>query len=174
MPAGGQDKKAGGAEAHARLRQYEYKANSSLVLTSDTRNRDSHEPSGEPESLWGRMHGKMGDRVGFGKPEGMEERKEKLKKRREQTEGEVDIEGLQQRKSKKVRGGGVTVLDVDAFGFYRPRTRQTRDAYEALLHVLQRMFGDQPEDVIFGAADEVLTVLKSDRLQVHSSDITQE
>ena len=161
-----QDKKAGGAEAHARSKQYEYKANSSLVLTSDTRNRDSHEPSGEPESLWGRMRGKMGDRVEFSKPEGLEERKAKLKKSREQMEAEVDIEGRQQtRRTKKMRGG-VSVLDVETFGFYRPKTRQTRDAYEALLSMLQRFFGDQPEDVIFGAAEEVLTILRTDRLQV--------
>lgn len=135
-----------------------------MVLTSDTRSRDSHEPSGEPESLWGKMRGKMGDRVEFSKPEGLEERKEKLKKRREEAEAEVDIEGRQiQRKAKKVRE--VTVLDVDTFGFYRPKTRQTREAYEALLSMLQRNFGDQPEDVIFGAADEILSILKSDKLQ---------
>ena len=55
--------------------------NSSLVLTSDTRTRDSHEPSGEPESLWGRMPGKMGDRVLFGKPELLDERKKKLREK---------------------------------------------------------------------------------------------
>lgn len=53
--------------------------NSSLVLTSDTRTREPHEHSGEPESLWGRMRGKMGDRVKFDKPELLDERKKKLK-----------------------------------------------------------------------------------------------
>lgn len=138
-------------------------------MTSDTRNRDSHEPSGEPESLWGRMPGKMGDRVQFSKPEGLEERKERQKKRREQTEVHADIEGdLMQRRTKKSRRG-VTVLDVDTFGFYRPKTRQTRDAYEALLSMLGKIFGDQPEDVIFGAADEILTVLKNDKLQANGA-----
>lgn len=51
------------------------------MLTSDTRTRDSHEPSGEPESLWGRMRGKMGDRVLFGKPELLDERKKKLREK---------------------------------------------------------------------------------------------
>jgi hypothetical protein len=50
------------------------------VLTAETRTRDAAEPSGEPETLWGRMKGKMGDRVLFGKPEGLEERKAKAKK----------------------------------------------------------------------------------------------
>lgn len=51
--------------------------NSNLVLTAETRTREAAEPSGEPETLWGRMPGKMGDRVQYGKPEGLEERKAK-------------------------------------------------------------------------------------------------
>lgn len=43
--------------------------NSNLVLTAETRTREATEPSGEPESLHGRMRGKMGDRVQYGKPE---------------------------------------------------------------------------------------------------------
>ena len=55
--------------------------NSNLVLTAETRTRDATEPSGEPETLWGRMKGKMGDRVQYSKPEGLEERKAKTKKK---------------------------------------------------------------------------------------------
>ena len=47
----------GGAEAHARWRQYEYGANASLVLTSD-KSASRAEPSGEPETLWGRIDAK--------------------------------------------------------------------------------------------------------------------
>ncbi|CAF1981273.1 unnamed protein product [Brassica napus] len=57
----------GGAEAHARFKQYEYRANSSLVLTSENRPRDTHEPTGEPETLWGKIDPKsFGDRVAKG------------------------------------------------------------------------------------------------------------
>ncbi len=55
--------------------------NSNLVLTAETRTRDATEPSGEPESLHGRMKGKMGDRVQRSKPEGLDEQKKKTKKR---------------------------------------------------------------------------------------------
>ena len=55
--------------------------NSNLVLTAETRTRDATEPSGEPETLWGRMPGKMGDRVQYTKPEGLAERKSKQKKK---------------------------------------------------------------------------------------------
>ncbi|KAM0063188.1 putative RNA helicase [Helianthus debilis subsp. tardiflorus] len=53
-----------GAEARARFKQYEYRANSSLVLTTDSRPRDTHEPTGEPESLFGKIDPKnFGDRA---------------------------------------------------------------------------------------------------------------
>jgi len=37
-------------------------------------------------------------------------------------------------------------------------------AYEAMLNVIHAQFGDQPQDVLRGAADEVLTVLKNQHL----------
>ena len=55
--------------------------NSNLVLTAETRTREGAEPSGEPDSLWGRMKGKMGDRALKGRPEGLDERKVKAKKK---------------------------------------------------------------------------------------------
>lgn len=66
-------------------------------------------------------------------------------------------------------GQGLSVLDVDTFGFYRPKTRVTREAYETLLSVIQHQFGDQPQDVLCGAADEVLATLKNDKLKVMCS-----
>ena len=39
------------AEHVQRYRQYEYRANSNLVLTADTHRQRTDEPSGEPESL---------------------------------------------------------------------------------------------------------------------------
>jgi len=55
--------------------------NSNLVLTAETRTRDAAEPSGEPDSLWGRMKGKMGDRVHYNQPEELVDRKAKAKKK---------------------------------------------------------------------------------------------
>jgi hypothetical protein len=62
-------------------------------------------------------------------------------------------------------------LDIDTAGLYRPRTKETREAYEALLSVIQGQFGDQPADVLRGAADEVLAALKNDRLTVRVAAI---
>ena len=51
------------------------------MLTAETRTRDAAEPSGEPDSLWGRMKGKMGDRVHHNQPEELVDRKAKAKKK---------------------------------------------------------------------------------------------
>ena len=67
----------------------------------------------------------------------------------------------------------MSVLDIDTAGLYRPRTKETREAYEALLSVIQGQFGDQPQDVLRGAADEVLAVLKNDRMTVSEAAIAR-
>lgn len=48
---------------------------------------------------------------------------------------------------------------------YRPKTQETRQTYEVLLSFLQEALGDQPRDILCGAADEVLAVLKNERLK---------
>ena len=63
-----------------------------------------------------------------------------------------------------LQSGGVMTLDT-ASG-YRPRTQETRAAYEAILAFIREQFGDQPQDVLKGAADEVLAVLKDDKKRV--------
>ncbi|GFR50198.1 hypothetical protein Agub_g12366 [Astrephomene gubernaculifera] len=161
------NKEKGGAEAYARFKQFDYKANSSLVLTSDTRTREyATEPSGEPETLWGRMKGKMGDRAQTTKPDA--ERKEKAaKKKRDAAAAELELAvptskggGRGARRGGGGGAGGMSVLDLEQGGLYRPRTKETREAYEALLAVIHSLFGEQPQDVLRGAADEVLAVLK--------------
>ncbi len=68
-------------------------------------------------------------------------------------------------KSCPVQMGG-NVLELDSEGVYQPKTRETRAAYETLLSIIRGQFGDQPADVLRGAADEVMAVLKNDRLKV--------
>ena len=63
-----------------------------------------------------------------------------------------------------VQAGGV--MNLDTASGYRPRTQETRAAYEAVLSFIREQFGDQPQDVLKGAADEILAVLKDDRKRV--------
>jgi len=163
MPPKG-DAKGGGAEDHARYKQYDYRANSSLVLTSEHRGRGDNEPSGEAMTLWGKIDPKqMGDRAGKAKPKELTDKLDKAKKRRDKRSKEhgddFDLP------SRKKRGALTSVLNLESDGLYRPKTRETREAYEALLSTIQGLFGDQPNDVLRGAADEVLSVLKNEALK---------
>ncbi|EYU41212.1 hypothetical protein MIMGU_mgv1a000056mg [Erythranthe guttata] len=152
----------GGAEAHARFKQYEYRANSSLVLTTDSRPRDTHEPTGEPETLWGKIDPKsFGDRAFRDKPPELEE---KLKKSKKKKEREPALDAAQPR-SKKRRLQEESVLTSSEEGVYQPKTKETRAAYEAMLSVIQQQLGGQPLNIVSGAADEILAVLKNDNLK---------
>lgn len=152
----------GGAEAHARFKQYEYRANSSLVLTTDSRPRDTHEPSGEPESLYGKIDPKsFGDRAYKGRPPELDE---KLQKARKKKERELLV-SEPTRQSKKRRLQEESVLTSSEEGVYQPKTKETRAAYEAMLSLIQQQLGGQPLNIVSGAADEMLAVLKNDNFK---------
>ncbi|KAL0296224.1 UNVERIFIED_CONTAM: DExH-box ATP-dependent RNA helicase DExH12 [Sesamum radiatum] len=152
----------GGAEAHARFKQYEYRANSSLVLTTDSRPRDTHEPTGEPESLWGKIDPKsFGDRAYRDKPPELEE---KLKKSKKKKDREPVFDAAPPR-SKKRRLQEESVLTSSDEGVYQPKTKETRAAYEAMLSVIQQQLGGQPLNIVSGAADEILAVLKNETIK---------
>ncbi|XP_034728223.1 U5 small nuclear ribonucleoprotein 200 kDa helicase-like [Etheostoma cragini] len=48
---------------------------------------------------------------------------------------------------------------------YKPKTKETRETYEVLLSFIHAALGDQPRDILCGAADEVLAVLKNDKMR---------
>ncbi|KAG7592451.1 P-loop containing nucleoside triphosphate hydrolase [Arabidopsis thaliana x Arabidopsis arenosa] len=149
----------GGAEAHARFKQYEYRANSSLVLTTDNRPRDTHEPTGEPETLWGKIDPRsFGDRVAKGRPQELEDKLKKSKKK----ERDVADDTVNVRQSKRRRLREESVLTDTDDAVYQPKTKETRAAYEAMLSLIQQQLGGQPLSIVSGAADEILAVLKND------------
>jgi hypothetical protein len=47
---------------------------------------------------------------------------------------------------------------------YRPRHRESKKAYEEILSLIQTSLGDQPHDILRGAADEILHILKDQNL----------
>ena len=55
--------------------------------------------------------------------------------------------------------------------FYRPKTQETKQIYETLLSFIQAALGDQPRDVLCGAVDEVLLVLKNERLKEKRKEV---
>ncbi|RID53701.1 hypothetical protein BRARA_G01078 [Brassica rapa] len=153
----------GGAEAHARFKQYEYRANSSLVLTSENRPRDTHEPTGEPETLWGKIDPKsFGDRVAKGKPQELEDKLKKSKKKERDVAADDSV-SARQSKRRRLREESV-LTDTDDV-VYQPKTKETRAAYEAMLSLIQQQLGGLPLNIVSGAADEILAVLKNDAVK---------
>ena len=141
------------AEQVQRFRQYEYRANSNLVLTTDLHRPRTDEPSGEPESLKDYLEGKkFGDRYAGGKPQMESSSKRSSDKKKKDS-------------AKRQKKESENVLSLaDDMDTYRPRSKETRAAYETLLTMMQGNLGAQPHDILRGAADEVLACLKNDSL----------
>ena len=191
----------GGAEAHARYKQYQYKEvrgaatrapaakiqrpssvslvprpptdslpsspsfqNASLVLTSDRSERVTGGSRPARPSRCGGAHPawRLRRPRHRSRPAELEERLKKSKEKRKGLDQD-DLDAHAAKKKRQRAAAGASVLTVEADGSYRPKTRETRAAYEALLGMIQGQFGDQPADVLRGAAEEVLEVLKDDR-----------
>ena len=147
------------ADEAARRSQYEYKANSNLVLQVDKsmidrRKRD--EATGEVLSLASHMKGtKMGDRAQRTRPE----RSNKKQKKEEDHASKYDVGRF---KGQTLVGDAA---DDTSTILYRPKTQDTKQTYEFLLGFIQEAIGDQERSVLCGAADEVLLLLKNDKLR---------
>jgi pre-mRNA-splicing helicase BRR2 len=129
------------------------------VLTTDNRPRDTHEPTGEPETLWGKIDPRsFGDRVAKGRPQELEDKLKKSKKKERDVVD--DMVNIRQSKRRRLREESVLTDTDDAV--YQPKTKETRAAYEAMLGLIQKQLGGQPPSIVSGAADEILAVLKND------------
>ncbi|CAK7562243.1 MAG: Pre-mRNA-splicing helicase BRR2 [Sporothrix epigloea] len=156
--------------------QYKYAAMSNLVLQADRRfvSRRKDEPSGDPESMAGRLQIQdMGSRIA-------REAAPKTKKtknsampdvqRGDVREGEAILQ-REKRKRQAQTGGlrGTSILagaDLLVEGLrYRPRTSATRATFELILSLVARTLGDVSHEIVRSAADAVLEYLKDDDLK---------
>lgn len=164
---------SGGHEEYQTFRQYAYASNQNLVLQAENRPRGGGDggASGEASSLRGRMPGKFGDRAGTReRPKEISDRMEKRKKRQQKGEEieftDRDSTELAVRKRRKGQAGNVLdALEEFESSRYRPRTAETKQVYESLLSFTGVQLGDQPQDVLKNAVEEMLTVLKDDSLK---------
>ncbi|XP_015785684.1 U5 small nuclear ribonucleoprotein 200 kDa helicase [Tetranychus urticae] len=154
------------ADEAARIQQYEYKANSNLVLQADTRlieKRPRDEATGEVVSLAGKIGStKMGDKYQRSKPSAIKEEEERKRRKKAKAAASdftsSSFAGLSARSN-------LLTDDYEEMGiFYTPKTPETRQTYEALLKFIHDILGDQPRDVLCGAADEVLASLKNEKM----------
>ncbi|KAF1790109.1 P-loop containing nucleoside triphosphate hydrolase [Phytophthora cactorum] len=155
------------------LAQYAYQQNSNLVLQADSESRRRpDEPTGEVESLAGKITYRMGDRAQKATPQSSRKRhggdkdadpKHKKKKRRGDADDGGDgvlftaTGGLASAKSNILK-------ESSAFesAAYRPKNPASQEAYEQILSVVAQQLGAQPGEILAGAAEEVLAILKND------------
>ncbi|EAL72371.1 DEAD/DEAH box helicase [Dictyostelium discoideum AX4] len=182
------------SEELARSKQYGYKENSNLVFYSERNRSELKEPKGEPETLWGRLRGEMGDRVNYSKPLELLEKMQNLKRKTIEKEGgdvnssndtysttkKVKNQNPLEKKSTNRKSNGnnnnekpIDILSAtESFqGLYKPKTKETRITYETLLTFIQRYVGDQPTEVVKGALDEILSILKDDTIRAPEKKI---
>lgn len=148
------------------LSGYQYSAMSSLVINTDRSQipRRDNEPTGEPETLVGRIDPKaMGSKV-------RREAVKDLDKKKKRFDAE---EGTKNRGPRRAGpgAGGMGYTDIlqataDLEGLrYQPRTQETREVYELILSIVNNSLGDQAQDVVRSAADTVLEILKDGNLK---------
>lgn len=146
-------------------RQYDYKANSNLVLPTDTSlidKRPSNEAIGEVQTLAGRLSGRMGDRADQKhdqrRDEGDRKRQRLDPKRKDKTESsklKLDL----------LEGKGFSVADVDTKDLlYQPKTDKTAAIYGLIIKFVRRVLGFQHSSIINGAADEIIGTMKDSQL----------
>ncbi|KAG2231539.1 Sec63 Brl domain-containing protein [Thamnidium elegans] len=158
------------AENFAKANQYQYAATSSLVLQANRKGlpRRDQEPTGEPDTLWGKIDPKdFGSRVEREAPKDIEQKKKKAAAKRSEESNEKRRRKKEETAISKAYGySSVLSATEDWEGLnYRPRTKETREAYEHILSFVYEHLGDQARDVIRSAADDVLETLKTDTLK---------
>ncbi|SPO28683.1 probable ATP dependent RNA helicase [Ustilago trichophora] len=147
------------------LSGYQYSALSSLVINADRSHRRPDEPSGEAESLAGRINVRdMGAAV---KSEGVKD----LDKKRKKAHADDELNQRQPKRQAATSSNQNAYTDIlqattELEGLrYHPTTAETREIYELILSIVHTALGDQAHDVVRSAADTTLEILKDDDLK---------
>lgn len=155
------------------ISQYKYSAMSNLVLQADRRfvSRIGDEPTGDPESLAGRIGVRdMGSSVS--RDNAPKNKKKPVEIERGSIREGEDVLAREQKKLQRgqpaqQRGQGIlSAADALVEGLrYRPRTPATRATYDLILTMTASHLGDVPHEVVRSAADAVLEILKDEEMK---------
>jgi pre-mRNA-splicing helicase BRR2 len=111
-----------------------------LTCTTNSRPRDTHETTGEPESLWGKIDPKsFGDRAFRGKPPELDEKLQKANRKNKERDPLAEPQPSHQIKQCHLQEE--SVLTSSKEGVYQPKTKEARAVYEAMLSVIQKQLG---------------------------------
>ncbi|KAI9298963.1 Sec63-domain-containing protein [Neoconidiobolus thromboides FSU 785] len=151
------------AEEIAKNSQYQYTGNSNLVI-ENRRRGGKDEPSGDPETLYGKIDPKE-----FGS-KALREKVNAQEKERHRSSDAVQEKKKRRREEaalKKAYGYNSVLAATDDLEdiIYRPKTKETQSIYEMMLSLVQRQLGDLSPDELRSATDFVLETLKNDNLK---------
>ncbi|SPJ08848.1 pre-mRNA-splicing helicase BRR2, putative [Plasmodium sp. DRC-Itaito] len=153
------------AEEYEKFKRFEYRMNSNLVLQREGPISNNKEPTGESESLVGRLKYKMGDKVEYNNKNIMLARDNKeMTINRNKRKDIFDDDKYNRRSNKKIRHKEKSVLNVnieDIF-LYKPTTKYTEDIYTKLMSKIRYLLGDNTGDIINSACNEILYILKNE------------
>lgn len=152
------------AEQLQRGRLYDYYSNSNLVLESERTSR-REEGTTDVSSIAGKIDFRMGDKMLTKRSSELDDKISKAKAKRQKSDNSGGVAKAKSILNSKL-GKVSHSLDeeMDAIS-YKPKTKETRLAYEEFLNIIQQILGDQPNDIIWGAADEVIAILKDDNIR---------
>lgn len=129
----------------------------------------SGEPTGQPESLVGRIDPKgMGSKV---RKESIKDLDKMKAKSQKQAQEEANMRGGGGvNRSSSGSNQGVVARDImEATSLeslnYKPKTQETRNIYELLLNLVSSTLGDQENAIVLSATDLVIEYLKDDDLK---------
>jgi pre-mRNA-splicing helicase BRR2 len=155
------------ADEFQRSKLYQYRENSNLVLEADREvRRRVDEATGEVETLHGKLGTvRMGDRLDRDTHEDLSDRIRKTHTKRQLEESSHEVQEKKKKKESKHSSNVLLETEILDSVIYRPKTRESRAAYEEILNFIQVCLGDQPQDILLGAADEVLSTLKDQTIR---------
>ncbi|SOV21187.1 pre-mRNA-splicing helicase BRR2, putative [Plasmodium sp. DRC-Itaito] len=161
------------AEEYEKFKRFEYRMNSNLVLQRDGPISSNKEPTGESESLVGRLKYKMGDKVEYNNNKNNimlirdnNNNNNEVNINRYKRKDLFDDDKYNRRSSKKIRHKEKSVLNVnieDIF-LYKPSTKHTEEIYTKLMSKIRYLLGDNTGDIINSACNEILYILKNEEL----------
>ncbi|EUD65104.1 adenosinetriphosphatase [Plasmodium inui San Antonio 1] len=156
------------AEEYEKYKRFEYRMNSNLVLQREGPIPNFNEPTGESESLAGKLKHKMGDKVEYTKPTRQSRRRDEPFRRSVKRKDPL-FDGNR----KKIRRGGtsgsiketsVLSINLQDIFMYKPSTKYTEKMFSNVMGAVRTIIGDQTGDIINSACNEILLILKNEKL----------
>ncbi|EAA15876.1 Drosophila melanogaster CG5931 gene product-related, partial [Plasmodium yoelii yoelii] len=166
------------AEEYEKFKRFEYRMNSNLVLQREGPGPNQNEPTGESESLVGKLKYKMGDKVEYNKPLNLLKRKDNEKNNKKRLDDD-DNEIYFDKKIKRIKNNSyikeksVLNINTDDIFLYKPTTKYTENVFSKIMNIIRNILGDNTSDILNSACNDVISILKDENIQNDDSKKTE-